>query len=486
MDVPDQLLIPILEPGGEWPMSQQNPFASLDRRIVGDCYTSTEAMDNLVHLCDDFGSRFGGTDGEHRAAEFLKAKMEEYGLHNVRLEPVEYVGWTRGQATLEIISPVEKIIPCISLPHSPPATLEGTIVDVGDGAPQDFDSLAGEIKGKVVMTTSVVSPRGSKRWIHRSEKYGRSLLAGATGFIFVNHYPGYGPATGGIGHDGEALIPGLSISKEDGAYIRRLAKRSGQVQIRLTSTDRSRPMTSWNVIGELPGEEQPGQIVMLGSHYDGHDISQGAEDPASGVVSVLEAARLLAQYAPSLPCTMRFAFWGVEEIGLLGSRAYVAAHAAELDRVRFYLNMDSAGTRDNKRDIVLNDWPGLQPLFEAWSDEMAQDFAVAQRTSASSDHFPFFMAGVPTAGMQSADLSLAGRGYGHTRYDTVDKVDLASLREASTLAARLALRLASAEDWPVARRSKESVLQLLDTPEYEEEQALRARVDAYYLAARQS
>ena len=76
-------------------------------------------------------------------------------------------------------------------------------------------------------------------------------------------------------------------------------------------------------MGDLPGREQPDQIVMLGSHYDGHDISQGAEDPASGAVAVLEAARLLARYAPALPCTVRFVLWGIEEIGLLGSRAYV-------------------------------------------------------------------------------------------------------------------------------------------------------------------
>jgi hypothetical protein len=87
--------------------------------------------------------------------------------------------------------------------------------------------------------------------------------------------------------------------------------------------------------------------------------------------------------------------------------------------------------------------------------------------------------------MQSAELSLAGRGYGHTQYDTVDKVDLTSLREASTLAARLALRLASKGDWPVARRDQDAVLALLDTAEYQEERELRARVDALYLQARQ-
>ncbi len=466
-------------------MSHQNPLLSVDQNIVGDAYTSAEVMDNLIILCDDFGSRFGGTEGERQAAEFFKAKMEAYGLSNVRLEQVEYIGWTRGQVKLEIVSPIQKTVSCISLPHSPPANLEGEIIDMGDGAPKDFDQRTDEIKGKVVMTTSVVSPKGSKRWIHRSEKYGRSLLAGAVGFIFVNHYPGYGPATGSIGHDGEGLIPGISICKEDGALVQRLIKRHGKVRIRLTTTDHCRPMTSWNVIGDLPGRQDPDQVVMMGCHYDGHDISQGASDPASGAVSVLEAARTLAKHAPALPCTVRFALWGVEEIGLLGSRQYVKVHADELSNIRFYLNMDSAGAKTNNRDIVLNEWPDLEPRFEGWREEMALEFAIGQSVTAFSDHFPFFMAGVPTGGMQSAERSLGGRGFGHTRHDTVDKVDLRSLREASTLAARLALRMASQETWPVTRRNEKTVLELLDSPEYREEKEYRGRLDAFYKKARQ-
>jgi len=355
---------------------------------------------------------------------------------------------------------------------------------MGDGAPKDFDRRAEQIKGKVVMTTSVASPKGSKRWIHRSEKYGRSLMAGATAFIFVNHYAGYGPATGGVGHDGEGLIPGISICKEDGAFIQRLLKRRGEVKIRLTTTDRSQPMTSWNVIGDLPGQQNPGQIVMLGSHYDGHDISQGAEDPASGAVSVLEAARALAKYAPALPYTVRFILWGVEEIGLLGSRDYVKVHADELSNIRFYLNMDSAGATGNKKDIVLNEWPDLEPHVERWRDEMALDFVIGQSVSAFSDHFPFFMAGVPTGGMQTAERSSGGRGYGHTQHDTVDKVKLTGLREASSLAARVLLRMASEEAWPVTRRDEKAILELLDSPEHRESKAFRDRLDAFYEEAR--
>jgi hypothetical protein len=111
---------------------------------------------------------------------------------------------------------------------------------------------------------------------------------------------------------------------------------------------------------------------------------------------------------------------------------------------------------------------------------MALSFAVGQKTTAHSDHFPFFMAGVPTGSMQSAVQSLEGRGYGHTRYDTLDKIALEDLREAATLAARLAVRIASEAAWPAPRRSGDAVQTLLDTAEYREEQALKARIDAFY------
>jgi Zn-dependent M28 family amino/carboxypeptidase len=459
-------------------MTDSNPFLAVDQRITGDIYTSTEAMDNLITLCDDFGSRFGGTEGERLAAEFFVKKMTEYGLRNVHREEIPYTGWIRREARLELISPIQKVIPCISLPQSPEADLEAVIIDMEDGAPEDFDQQADEIRGKIVMTSSVVSPKGSTRWIHRGEKYGRTLLAGGTGFIFVNHYEAYGPATGSLG-DG-APIPGISICKEDGAFIQRLMARKGEVKVRLITTDRSLPMTSWNVIGDLPGRREPSETVMLGCHYDGHDISQGAGDPASGAVSVLEAARALAKYAPELPHTVRFVLWGIEEIGLLGSEWHAKTHADTLSDIRFYLNMDSAGTTTHNREILLNEWPELAPLFSGWGKEMALGFAVAQSVSAHSDHYPFFMAGVPTGGMQSAEKSLTGRGYGHTQYDTVDKVELTSLREASALAARLALRIASEENWPVVRRSTEKVMELLDGPDYREEKAYYERLDAFY------
>ncbi len=461
----------------------ENPFLETDRRIIGDIYTSRDLMDNLVVLCDEIGSRFAGSEMEAQAARFMESKLLSYGIKNPKLEAVSYEGWRRGEVSLLITEPVNREIPCITLPHSPPADLEGEIIDIGEGAPEDFDRLSDEIAGKIVLTTSHTYPKGSKRWIHRNEKFNHSLLAGAIGFIFVNHYPGYGPATGGIGYDspqgGAALIPGISISLEDGQFIRRLLARHGKVRIHLTSTDVIQPVTSWNLLGDLPGKKDPDSIVMLGCHYDGHDIAQGAADPASGTVALLEAARVLAQYAPDLPATVRFAFWGAEEIGLIGSTQYVQQHESELDKVRFYLNMDMAGAIAQK-DIMLNEWPALANLFERWGEEMVLDFGVGQSLSAHSDHYPFMLAGVPTGGIGSLKPGRSGRGYGHTKFDTVDKVSLKGMREAAALAARLAIRMAMMENWPVTRRSQEDVKAILDNPDYREEHELSERVKAFY------
>ncbi len=457
-------------------------FKQIDKNIAGDCYTSTEAMDNLTIMCDEFGSRFGGTPGEKQAADFMKQKLESYGLTNVRLEPFEYTGWIRGSAKLEIIEPIQKAIPCISLPHSPPANFTAELYDAGDGAPSIFADDADSMKGKVVLADSQTYPAGSKRWVHRNEKYGRSMLNGAEAFLFMNHYPAYGPATGGIGHNGKGgIIPGISVSYEDGSFLQRLLKRHGKVVLKVVTTDENKPMTSWNVVGDIVGDGLSDQVVMLGSHYDGHDISQGAQDPASGAVSVLETARLLASHAGKLPCTVRFALWGVEEIGLIGSYIFADKHAADMPNYRFYFNMDGAGSVKNK-GVNLNEWPEIESLVKDWAQDIAFDFKTNQSVHAHSDHYPFLLKGVPTGGLESVPKSTGGRGYGHTAYDTLDKVSLRELQDAAYLASLVALRVASvpAADWKATHRTPAEVEELLAMPDYTEVAEFEKMIDAHY------
>jgi Zn-dependent M28 family amino/carboxypeptidase len=376
---------------------------------------------------------------------------------------------------------VEREIPCISLPMSPAAVLEAPVVFVGDGAPAEFEAAARQLEGAVAAVCSQ-PPRGLNRTVHRSEKYQRSAIGGAAAFLYINQYEGYGPETGSIANDREAWIPGVAVSREAGEMLRRLQRRHGPLALVVETTDRCRPATSWNVVAELSGSSSPDEWVLLGCHYDGHDISQGAHDPASGTVAVLEAARVLARHArEEAGCGIRFILFGIEETGLIGARRYVARHRDELDRVRFMLNLDAAGGAGRK-GLVVNRWPELKTLLERWAEEMAAEMPVGQRASAFSDHYPFFLEGVPTAMMGDPGGVNTGRGFDHTAHDTVDKVRLSDLREAAAVGARLVLRMSLQEPWPLKRRSGEEVRALMAAEPSIEGQAVREAMERLYEA----
>jgi hypothetical protein len=107
---------------------------------------------------------------------------------------------------------------------------------------------------------------------------------------------------------------------------------------------------------------------------------------------------------------------------------------------------------------------------------------VGQRTSAFSDHFPFFVEGVPTAMMGDPGGVNTGRGFDHTAWDTLDKVAIGDLREAAAVAARLVLRLSREEPWVASRRSKEEVGALMAAEPSLEGQAVKERVEQLYHA----
>jgi hypothetical protein len=93
---------------------------------------------------------------------------------------------------------------------------------------------------------------------------------------------------------------------------------------------RSRYFTSdtsgYNVIAELPGTDPAlkDEVVMMGGHLDSWASATGATDNADGAATVLEAMRILKTVGAKPRRTIRVALWGGEEVGLFGSRAWVA------------------------------------------------------------------------------------------------------------------------------------------------------------------
>lgn len=100
--------------------------------------------------------------------------------------------------------------------------------------------------------------------------------------------------------------------------------------------------TSHNVIGELAGKTG-GNVVMAGAHLDSVRAGSGINDNGTGSAALLEIAQQMTKSRPHN--TVRFAWWGAEELGLLGSTQWVAQRTqAELDEIALYLNFDMIGS----------------------------------------------------------------------------------------------------------------------------------------------
>lgn len=440
-----------------------NPYLYVDKEIMAEIYTGSQLMDNLEVLCDVYGSRFPGTPGDKDSVDYMVEKFREFGCENVHYETFTIPGWTRGPASLEVTSPIKKSFEVISLPHSIGGEADGKLVFLGPGAIDVYDERKEEIGGNIVMVTSA-NPPGMKRFLHRSEKFMRSVMAGAKGWIFMNHYPAYGPPTGGI----NPVIPAIGIAHEDGAFLTRLLEREGEVTVKIKTTDVNHAVDTYNVIADVtPDDPVDEEYVIVGSHYDGHDISQGAVDPASGTVTVMEIARNLNLVRDKLKRRVRCMCFGAEEIGLFGSYAYADKHEEELDKCRFMLNLDAAGNVGLK-GVVFHDFPELEPLAEKYGKEMKTEFPVQQKVTPYSDHWPFFLKSVP-CGSHGGDPSevRTGRGYGHTRYDTVDKVDLKYLRLAAANYTRFLFRVANEENWNPRRKSPEEIEEFIQEQGYD-------------------
>ncbi len=453
---------------------------AFDKLIAGEIFTSTEVQTNLEILCDDLGSRFAGTPAEAEAAQFLQATLQRYQLTDVRSEPFEYNGWTRGTAKLTVTSPWQRDLPCLSMPMSPSGKCTGKIIDLGLGSPETFETSQTELKGNIALV-NIANPASAGRWVPRTEKYNRSTLAGAQAFIFVGNQDGYGPITGTLGFNRWGLIPGIMISKETGTLLQRAIRRSGSVEVEIETTDTLAKKTSWNIIGDVKGSAAADDMVLIGVHYDGHDISQGAEDPASGLVAGLEVARVLGIHADKLKRDVRFVLFGVEELGLIGAHAYVNTHPEDIAKTRFMFNLDSAGGGGGKGLMVYGQ--DSRAYFRGMGRQMDENLMVDFDASPlrepdhlSSDHYPFMAKGV-ACGFIRDPYSYTWPGFYHTAHDTVDKVDLLKVKEAAFLCTRLAWRVANDDDWHFKRMSEQELTDQKQTQDVREVQRIEKAVE---------
>ena len=254
-----------------------------------------------------------------------------------------------------------------------------------DGRQGRQAGIQNKLRGAVVLIK-----RGGCTFAQKSRNV---AAAGAVAALIYNDEQD-GPLFGSLGDAPQAdIVPTAGLTQRTGEQlVERLKHETVRVRLELRVSRTTRRTA--NVIAESP--KKADSVVMVGAHLDSVPEGPGINDNGSGVGLVLELARGLAQERGQ---GVRFALWGGEELGLLGSEHYVSSLSpAELKTIRAYLNFDMLSS-PNAAPFVYGD-PALTELFTetftARGLELLPD-AVGGR----SDHAPFEAASVPVAGLFS-------------------------------------------------------------------------------------
>ncbi|MFB6551353.1 M28 family metallopeptidase [Streptomyces sp. NPDC056405] len=158
--------------------------------------------------------------------------------------------------------------------------------------------------------------------------------------------------------------------------------------------------TGYNLIADWPGGDA-NQVVMAGSHLDSVSSGPGINDNASGSAAVLETALAVARSGHQPTKHLRFAWWGAEELGLVGSRYYVnSLGSTGRAKISGYLNFDMIGS-PNPGYFVYDDDPTIEKTFKDYFAGLGVSTEIETEGDGRSDHAPFKNAGVPVGGLFS-------------------------------------------------------------------------------------
>ncbi len=429
-----------------------NPPADVttdENRIIAEALKPSPLEENLRRLTDEVGGRVPGTPAMQRAVEWGVAAFKVAGADSVHTEDFTIPNsWAEGATSLRVESDgnVSFSARAISIAWAPAlaATKHVAMVDVGDGSKDAF-AKAGDIAGKIVLVHQVVL----KTWDDLFAEYTNAPAAidlavkgkaKAVAFIATRDndilYRHTNAAAGEIDR-----LPMVLVAREDGERVARLLRAGHAVWADIAIPNKiGGPFKTSNVIAEIKGSDKPDEFVVLGAHLDSWELGTGALDNGCNAALVIDALRAIRNSGLKPRRSIRFILFSGEEEGLMGSRAYVMAHRAELDRAAGMVVYDS-GT-GKTRGFSLG---GRKDLIEPTRRLIAplEQFGVTTLTTDmtwGTDHFDFMFEGVPTfeADQEEANYLV---NY-HAVSDTYDKVDFAQLKKHVAEAAALSFALA--------------------------------------------
>lgn len=374
-------------------------------------------------------------------------------------------------------------------------TVEGPVVFVGyglklaedEGVP--YNSYHGlDVRGKVVLALRY-APEDADQELRQTLMAAASLRrkaetakeAGAAGLILLTgpNSPNAGDLIGPRADGGRS--PGIPVISISGAVGRDLFRLAGKdlaatqkemdsdnphvtgfalegVDVSISTNVVRERRKAHNVVAMFPpttGAEAPLEAVMVGAHYDhlgrgdagsmarsGESgmIHYGADDNASGTSAVLDIARHVAA-AKERRRPVIVAFWSGEEIGLIGSTAFMKSPPVGDHKIVAYLNFDMVG-RVREDQLVIQGTgssPVWRPLIERRNVMAGFDLVVQDDPYVPTDSQATYLAGVPSLQFYSGNHE----DY-HRPSDTAEKINIDGVTAVASLGAAMALELTNA------------------------------------------
>lgn len=399
--------------------SSATAAAPTDTRTLRDAVTVEGVMAHARQfqaIADaNGGTRASGTAGYDQSAAYVSGLLSAAG-YAVTLQPFEYEQFVENSSTLARVSPDPKTYVngedyfTMEYSGSGDTTAPLTAVDLvlPPGATANTSTSGCE------SSDFAGFPAGNIALIQRGTctfrtKVDNAAAAGASGAIIFNEgQEGRQDALNGTLSQPQAAIPAVGTSFAVGDELARIVANQPVTMHLAVDATVVRTATT-NVIADSAGGRAD-RTVVVGAHLDSVPEGPGINDNGSGAATILEIALQMAELGIEPTNRVRFAFWGAEESGLIGSEHYVAQLTKrEIKDIAVNLNFDMLGSPNYARFVYDGDGsatPVAGPTGSGVVEDVFTDYFDAMglaseptEFSGRSDYGPFIAAGIPAGGL---------------------------------------------------------------------------------------
>lgn len=414
------------------------------------------AYDIVESLTTEVGPRMAGSEADPRAVAWAQAKFRELGFDRVWTEAVSFPLWRRGVAQAQVIAPYPQPLQITALGGSVGSNgpIEASVVAFADLAALSA-AEPGSLVGKIAYIANRMArardgngygPAVAARSRGASEAASKGALALLIRSIGTDHdrMPHTGMLQYAPGDSAAARIPAAALSNPDADLLSNMLRRGQPVRLRLDiDAGVVGEATSYNVIGEITGSEQPEQTVIIGGHLDSWDLGTGAIDDASGVAITMAAGALIGELKTPPKRSIRVIAFANEEQGLFGGKAYAEQHKAEISQHILGAESDFGAGRIYALRAGVSD--AARPRIAAIGALLAPLGIALENSGGGAGPDIGAMAGNGMAWAQLAQDGSDYFDYHHTANDTLDKVDPRALDQQVAAYAVLAYLAAQAD-----------------------------------------